>query len=171
MRKIVKAACAALLFFILPAAPGFTQNLKLDDLKNCFSATNYPECLFEMVESKGFYRLDKQYLENCDRVVYAYVKNQRPVMFVNPVTCFRTHTSEIYPLKVKSELELQFQKAGRVQFEALSARIRKSCKALPAANTSDPGKKINLRAYRHQASGITFVIVDDAPVGFIYFLK
>ncbi|MBK0402027.1 hypothetical protein I5M27_03460 [Adhaeribacter sp. BT258] len=172
MNNFLRTA-ALLAFCYLFTFTASAQNLKFDELKTSFTAQNYPEGLFEMVEAKGFYRVDKQYLPYCDRVIYAYVKNDRPVMFVNPVVCPKPQRSEIFPMKVKNELELQYQKTGRPQFESLHEQIRKTCKALPDENGTVPGpkSKTTKRAYRHEASGITFVVINTAPVAYIYLLK
>src|SRR5688572_18828354 len=173
MNNFLKSISFAVLLYLVSSASVLAQNLKLDELNTCFTAKNYPDCLFEMVEAKGFYRVDKQYLENCDRVIYTFVKNDRPVMFVNPVLCPKPQQSSILAKRVKNELELQFQKNGRGLFEQLSAQIRKTCKPVAVENGTVPeGKsKIKKRAYRNETTGITYVVINTAPVAYIYFLK
>ncbi|KAA9340744.1 hypothetical protein [Adhaeribacter soli] len=149
------------------------QNLKLDQIISCFNAPEYPTCLFDMLENNGYVRVDKQYTEYCERPVYYFSNNGKPSVFFCPMLCRRQVRSEHFPLKVKSELELQFQRAGRPYFESLNARIRKTCQALPDENGKIPTakSKTTTRAYRHEASGITFVVKSTAPVAYIYLLK
>lgn len=150
------------------------QNLNFQKITNCFASSGYPDCLFDMLDNSGYERIDKQYLEYCDRVIYGFINaDGRPSVFFNPTICPKPIRSELYPLKVKNELEIQFQKSGRPYFENLYAQIRKTCKALPDENGTVPGpkSKTTKRVYRHEASGITFLVVSTAPVAYIYLLK
>lgn len=150
-----------------------TQNINLNQVISSFAAPEYPASFFDLLDNNGYERVDKQYLEYCDRVIYAFKKNEKPVVFYSPMLCSRLVRSEQYALKVKNELEIQFQKSGRPYFESLRAQIRKTCQALPDANgkVPSPKSKATTRAYRHEASGITFVVKGTAPVAYIYLLK
>ena len=127
--KIFFANTLLAFFLILNTLPASAQtrnqNLKFEKITNCFAASGYPDCLFELLENSGYERIDKQYLEYCDRVVYGFINaDGRPSVFFNPTVCPKPIRSELYPLKVKNELEIQFQKSGRPYFENLYAQIR-----------------------------------------------
>ncbi|MFC5272198.1 hypothetical protein [Adhaeribacter terreus] len=173
MNTTLRSASLIVFFYLLTISATFAQNLKLDEIATCITSKNYPDCLFEMVEAKGFYRIDKQYLPYCDRVIYVLQKADKPVMFVNPVICPKPQRSEIYPVRVKTELELQFQKGGQAQFESMSAQIRKIAKLIQPENgmVSEPKSNETKRVYRHEATGITYVIIKSSPASFIYLLK
>jgi hypothetical protein len=149
------------------------QSIKLDETISCFNATEYPGCLFELVESNGFERIDKEYFGQCERVIYYYAKGGRPSVFFNLMLCRKGYLSEHYPVFSKHELEMQFQKSGRPYFETLSASIRKQCKPLAYPNSSVPGpkSKTTTRAYKHEASGNIIVIKNTSPIAYIYLLK
>jgi hypothetical protein len=159
-------------FFGSSQANAQKQYIKLSELISCYQDANYPTCLFDKLDQKGYVRIDKQYTEYCERVIY-YWGTPKPSFFVNPSHCSRPVRSSWYPVKGKDEIELQFQKSGRAYFETLSAQIRKSCKALPAengTNTAEKGKA-KIKAYRHEASGTTILIRSASPVAYIYLVK
>ncbi len=161
-------------FFCLFAASAQAQTFKLEELISSFNSPEYPERLFEMVEAKGFYRVDKEWLPTCDRVIYAFdVKEGKPGMFVNPMNCFKPLTNDHYPVRFKNETQLQFQKSTRAEFDKLSAVIRKQCKAATIQNGTESGAKTKTgkKAYLHEASGVKIIIEDSAPVAFIYLIK
>jgi hypothetical protein len=166
--KIFLSVAIVLLSFSTQA-----QQIKLSEVLTCFNAPEYPQCLFEMVENEGFERIDKEYYENCERIIYYYAKSGKPNLFINPMLCRKPYVSEWYPVKVKNELEFQFQKSSRVLFENISAQVRKQCKLLPAKNgmVSNSKGKATTKAYLHEATGTTIVIKNAAPVAYIYLLK
>ena len=94
-------------------------------------------------------------------------------MFVNPILCPKPQTSTVFPMRVKNELELQFQKNGRPLFENFSAQIRKTCKPVAADNGTDPDLKSKTagKVFRNETSGVTYIIINTAPVAYIYLLK
>jgi hypothetical protein len=173
MNNFPKNFFLGVFFYLFTIVSTQAQTVKLNDVISCFNAPEYPVCLFEMLENKGFERIDKEYPGNCERIIYAYPATGKPKIFFNPTLCRKLYLSEMYPVKIKNELEIQFQKSSKPYFDKLSAEIRKTCKALPAENGSIPGSKskTSTRAYRHQASGITFLIKNTSPVKYIYLLK
>lgn len=173
MTVFLKSTALLMLLYFTTLADALSQDLKLEDINSCFTEKNYPSCLFDMVESKGFYRVDKQYLERCDRVIYTFLKAGKPAMFVNPLLCPKPQNSSIYPKWVKNELELQFQKNGQELFEKMSAQIRKTCKPIANENGTVPAakSKTTKRVYRNETSGIIYVVMNTAPVAYIYLLK
>lgn len=163
-----------LLIWGLLASPAIAQkqNLNLTELLSCFHAAGYPTCLFDKLEQRGYQRIDKQYPEYCERVIY-YFGKPKPSIFVNPTHCTRLIRSPWYPVKGKDEIELQFQRSGRAYFEMLSAQVRKTCKALPAENGTNSAEKgkAKVKAYRHEATGTTILIRTETPVAYIYLIK
>ena len=149
------------------------QSLKFDEVVTCINGSQYPNSVFELVESKGFMRVDKQWLANCDRVVYYLMKDGKPTMFVNPTNCYKLMRNSKYPVAYRNEMELQYQRSSRPEFEAMQTQIKKQCKFLGTRNGSESGEKMagTTMAYKHEASGVTFVIEDAAPVAFIYVLR
>ena len=149
------------------------QTLKLEELIACVVAPKYPSCVFEMVESKGFTRIDKQWLPKCDRVIYYLEVNGKPSIFVNPMNCFQMERSTHFPKYFRNELELQFQKSSRAEFETMAAQVKKQCKFLGTQKGSESGNKSagTSVAYRHEASGITFIVEDSPKVAHIYLLN
>lgn len=172
MKNIFFKAFLILSFFLVTANVQ-AQQLKFDEVLTCFSAPEFPVCLFDMADAKGFERIDKEYFENCDRIVYFYAKGSKPTMFIIPMLCRKPMVSEQYPVRIKNELELQFQKSSRALFESINYQVRKQCKPLPDENGTIPGpkSKTTKRAYRHEATGVTIVVSAAAPVAYIYFLK
>lgn len=173
MNNLLKSLFPGIFFYFFTLISSQAQTVKLNEVISCFTVPEYPFCLFEMLEGKGFERIDKEYLENCERIIYAYPASGRPRVFFNPTLCRKPYLSEMYPVKIKNDLEMQFQKSSRPYFDKLSAEIRKTCKALPGENGKIPGakSKSTTRAYFHQASGITFLIKNTSPVKYIYLLK
>jgi hypothetical protein len=170
---------ATVLFLLAIFFSGSTQAkaqshlIKFNEFVSCFNGAAYPACLFGMLEQRGYIRIDKQYPEYCERPIYYWAKGGKPGVFVNPMHCSRPIRSPWYPVKGKEEIELQFQKSSRAYFESLSAQIRKSCKALPSENSIVSSSKTNakIKAYRHEASGTTFLIRGTSPVAYIYLVK
>ena len=165
--------------FFLAAIFGLTvnlaqaQTLKLEELITSFNAPKYPATVFELIENKGFERIDKQWLANCDRAIYYLNKEGKPSLFVNPMNCFKMIRSAHYPAYYRNEMEVQFQKSARTEFEDLSAQVKKQCKALGTQQRSESGANVagTKAAYRHEATGTTLVIEDSAAVAYIYFIK
>lgn len=155
------------------AISGQAQNLKFDELVACIDGKQYPKSVFEMVESKGFTRVDKQWLESCDRVIYYFMKDGKPTMFVNPMNCYKLMRNRNYPVAYRNEIELQYQRSSRPEFEAMQAQIKNQCKFIGTKNGTESGEKLanTTMAYKHEASGVTFVIEDAAPIAFIYVLR
>jgi hypothetical protein len=155
------------------------QVLKFEELISNFTSPEYPIVFYDTIESKGFVRIDKQYPNNCERVMYYYERNGKPVIFANPQHCLEEYRNLYYPLKAKRQIELQFQRMARPDFDKLNAVIRKSCKLIsgnpePAAAKKGKGKKpaVNKpKAYQHEASGIKLVVCDFYPVSYIFLLK
>ena len=156
-------------FLSIYASAAQAQVLKLEELIACFLAPNYPTCVFEMVEEKGFTRIDKQWLPKCDRVIYYLEKEGRPSIFVNPMNCFQMEKSTHFPKYFRNEMEVQFQKSSRKEFEILRAEVKKQCKYLGAQKASESGN-VASQAYRHETSGITFIVEDSGKVASIYFI-
>lgn len=159
--------------FLLVTFPASAQNIRLKELLTSFSSPEYPQSLFEMLEAKGFERIDKQYDLNCERAIYAYPKSGSAAVFFNPMLCRKAYLNEMYPVKSKNELELQFQKRSRPYFANLCAQIKKECKPLPGENGKVTEKKSKgaLQAYYHKETGITILVKGPAPVAYIYLLK
>lgn len=149
------------------------QNLKFDEIVTCINSRQYPLSAFEMVESKGFMRVDKQWLASCDRAIYYFLKDGKPSLFVNPMNCYKLMRNPNYPVAYRNEMELQYQRNCRPEFEEMQAQIKKQCKYLGTQNGTESGEKLanNTMAYKHEASGVTFVIEDASPVSFIYVLR
>ena len=149
------------------------QTLKLEELITALNAPKYPATIFEMVEGKGFERIDKQWLASCDRVIYYQLKEGKPSIFVNPMNCFKLMRSTHYPVGYRNEVELQFQKSSRAEFEEFSAQVKNQCKFLKTQNATESGTNVasTSKVFRHEATGTTLVINDSAPVAFIYLIK
>src|SRR5688572_32838918 len=94
-------------FLSIYASAASAQTLKLDELIACFTAPNYPACVFEMVESRGFNRIDKQWLPVCDRAIYYLEVNGSPSYFISPMNCFEMQRSTHFPKYYRNEMELQ----------------------------------------------------------------
>ena len=165
-------ATSLVLFFIalFPFATQ-AQTFKFNELTTSFASASYPNSVFDLLEGKGFTRIDKQYPDFCERVVYYFNRAGKPTMFVNPKNCNRTFDHELYPLKVKNELELQFQRSNRASFDYLTGLIKKQCQPLPLENVSNSDEKSTVKAYRHPATSTTFLIKTTDKVCFIYLLN
>ena len=160
-------------FLIIYATASQAQTLKLDELIACFNGPKYPACVFEMVEGKGFNRIDKQWLPKCDRVIYYLEVNGSPSIFVSPMNCFEMQRSTHFPKYYRNEMEVQFQKSSRKEFETLKAEVKKQCKFLGAQKGSESGNNVpgSSQAYRQEATGITFIVEDSEKAAFIYLIK
>ena len=160
-------------FLIVYAATAQAQTLKFDELLTSFLAPKYPISVFEMIEPKGFERIDKQWLPKCDRVIYYLAKEGNPSLFVSPTKCFEMERSTHFPKYYRNELEVQFQKSSRAEFELLKAQVKKQCKLLGTQKSSESGDNSagSSVAYRHEISGVTVIVEDTAAVAFVYFIK
>jgi hypothetical protein len=156
-------------FLSFYATAAQAQILKLDELIACFSEPKYPACVFEMVENKGFQRIDKQWLPVCDRAIYYLEINGNPSYFVSAMNCFEMQRSTHFPKYYRNEMELQFQKSSRKEFEMLTAEVKKQCKFLGAQKATETSAKS--LAYHHETSGITFIVKETPKVNFIFLIK
>lgn len=165
--------CLLGLFLGFSANLAQAQNLKLEELLTSLNAPQYPNNIYALVEQQGFERIDKQWLIDCDRAIYYFTKEGNPSMFVNPTKCFKMVRSPHLPAYFRNEIELQFQKSGRPEFEALSAQVKKQCRLLGTQRGAESGANVagTTTTYRHDATGTTLVIDNATPVAYIYLIR
>ena len=139
-------------FLLVSATAAQAQALKFDELLTSFLAPKYPLSVFEMIENRGFERIDKQWLPKCDRVIYYLTKEGSPSVFVSPTKCFEMERSNHFPKYYRNEMEVQFQKSSRAEFETLKAQVERPSRRIIGCATAarDPRRSDRQALHRRR---------------------